>query len=86
MVEASVTGLFRMILIIIGVFVILRFLGQVLIAKNNVVSQKEMKNREEAIKREKEKAKREYGNTKITMNKSSNTKDSSIEDVDYQDV
>lgn len=35
MVILSVTGLFRTLLIIIGVFVVLRFFGQLMVAKRN---------------------------------------------------
>lgn len=36
MVLLSITGLFRTVLIIIGVFVLLRFLGKLMIAKRNL--------------------------------------------------
>jgi hypothetical protein len=61
MIEASVSGLFRMILIILGVFVLLRFIGQILIAKNNIASQNEMKRREEASAKEKVNAMKNVG-------------------------
>jgi hypothetical protein len=86
MVEASVSGLFRMILLIIGVFVVVRFIGQVIVAKNNVARDREMRNREEALAKEKLKAKQNAGKTKIIRDKKSLKSDEQIIDVDFTDV
>jgi hypothetical protein len=86
MIEASVSGLFRMILIILGVFVLLRFIGQILIAKNNIASQNEMKRREEASAKEKVNAMKNVGKTKILRDKQNKDSDYPIIDIDYTDI
>jgi|TARA_R110000737_G_scaffold191335_1_gene212778 hypothetical protein len=86
MIEASVSGLFRMILIILGVFVLLRFIGQILIAKNNIASQNEMKRREEASAKEKVNAMKNVGKTKILRDKQNKDSDDPIIDIDYTDI
>ncbi len=86
MVEASATGLFRMLLILIGVFVILRFLGQVFVAKNNLSRQQQMKQKEDAMAKEKERARQNEGRIKIMREKQSSKSNDGIVDVDYEDV
>ena len=81
--EASVVGVFRTLLILIGLFVILRFLGRLANAKRNLEEEKvldEQKRREEA---ERERITKNLGKTKI-IDKSSGSKD--IEDVDFEEV
>jgi hypothetical protein len=75
-----------MLLILIGVFVLLRFLGQVFLAKNNIAKQNEMKRREEFIANEKSRAEKNVGKTKILRDKTVKGNDDSIIDVDYTDV
>jgi hypothetical protein len=84
--EASVTGLFRMILILIGAFVLLRFLGQFFMAKNNIANQNDMKRREEDLANEKAKANRNAGKIKILHEKQGRGGHEQIIDVDYTDV
>jgi len=86
MVEASVSGLFRMILIIIGIFIVLRFIGQIIVAKNNITRERDMRKREEAIANEKLRAKQNSGKTKILRDKQSPKSDEPFIDVDYTDV
>ena len=86
MVEASVSGLFRMLLIIIGVVVLLRFIGQVILAKNNLAREKDMRKREENLASEKLKAKQNTGRTKILRDKQTSVSDEPIIDVDFIDV
>lgn len=40
--EASLTGVIRMVFIIIGVLVVLRFVGQLMLAKRNIAEEKEL--------------------------------------------
>ena len=82
-VEASITGLFRMLLIIIGVMVLVRFLGQFMIAKRNMDEEREMNARNRAFEAEKQKQKQSIGKTKIVKKTSSN---SDIEDVDFEEL
>lgn len=86
MLAASISGLFRMILILIGVFVLLRFIGQILMAKNNIARQNDMKRREEELAKQKDKALRNAGKTKILRSKNDQNPNDSIIDVDYSEV
>ena len=80
MVLLSVTGLFRTLLIIIGVFVLLRFLGQMMQAKRNVDSERrDLRARKEAD-RQKSEAQRNFGKTTI-----SKIGKSKFRDEDYTD-
>ena len=84
MVEASFTGLIRTVLIIIGVFMVVRFLGQMMNAKRNMAEQDHMNERESQLKAERERTARNLGKTTI-INKGKNTS-GDIEDVDYEEV
>jgi hypothetical protein len=86
MVEASATGLLRMILILIGIFVILRFIGRIFIAKQNIAQQNDMKMREKKAAFEKENAMKNFGKTKILRQKQVKVNDEPIIDIDYTDV
>ena len=81
-IEASVTGTFRMILIIIGVIVLLRFIGQLMNAKNNIEQEKRDNERRRNLKKEHKKVSKNMGKTNILTN--SNVQD--VEDVDYESV
>lgn len=84
MVEASFTGLIRTVLIIVGVFVVLRFLGQFMNAKRNVAEQDQMKKRENNLKSERERTARNFGKTSILKNGKRASGD--IEDVDFEEI
>lgn len=84
MVEASFTGLIRTVLILIGVFVIVRFIGQLMNAKRNMAEQADMKNREEKMKKAKEHTARNLGKTTI-LRKGRNAP-GDIEDVDFEEI
>lgn len=84
MVEASFTGLIRTVLIIIGVFVLLRFIGQLMNAKRNMAEEKQMKDRENKIRKAREKTAKNLGKTTILKNGRNNAGD--VEDVDYEEI
>ncbi len=84
MVEASFTGLIRTVLIIIGVFVLLRFLGQLMNAKRNMAEEQQMKDRENKIRKAREKTAKNLGKTTILKNGRNNAGD--VEDVDYEEI
>ena len=84
MVEASFTGLIRTVLIIIGVFVLLRFLGQLMNAKRNMEEEKQMKDRAEKLKKARETTARNLGKTTVIRDRTNTSGD--IEDVDYEEV
>lgn len=79
----SITGLFKTLLIIIGAFVLLRFIGQLMIAKNNISEQEEMKRKDKAFQKEKERVHKKLGKTEVLKG---NQSKGSIEDVDYEEV
>ena len=56
MVTASVTGLFRTILIIVGAFVLLRFIGQLMNAKRNVDEERDLNDRQRKFESERKKS------------------------------
>jgi len=89
-VEASVTGLLKTLLIIVGAFVLLRFLGQLMIAKRNMDTEREMLNRQRAEEKERQEKIRKFGKTSIISDKTSKsqsgTSSLSAEDVDFEEV
>ncbi|MDG1331126.1 MAG: hypothetical protein P8P74_02270 [Crocinitomicaceae bacterium] len=84
MVEASFTGLIRTVLIIIGVFIVVRFIGQLMNAKRNMAEEEQMKNRAQKIKKAREKTARNLGKTTVIKNDKSTPGD--IEDVDFEEI
>ncbi len=66
--EASLTGFFKTVLIIIGAFVLLRFLGQLAIAKRNMDAEKEAAQREKDLLRERNRKMKDFG--KVSIQKS----------------
>lgn len=77
----SITGLLKMLLIIIGVFVILKFVGKMMIAKRNMDEHNQHHSSQKAFNQEKERVQREQG--KVTINKTSSAP---AEDVDFEEV
>jgi len=83
-VEASLPGLIRTLLIIGGVFLLLRFLGQFMIAKRNMEEERDINSKKRNFNEQKAKAKGDIGKTKILRNKKSG--ESSIEDVEFEEI
>lgn len=85
LVEASISGFFRTVLILIGVFVLLRFLGRLIQAKRNIEAERiDIEKQREYLKK-KERIQRDFGKTKI-VSKTNTTTKSNFEDVDYEPV
>ena len=83
MLEASVTGLVRTLLIIIGVFVLLRFLGQLINAKRNMEEERKLNAQQRKFNQEKERKRKNLGKTSILKR----IQDSdNIEDVDHEEM
>ncbi len=82
--EASITGGIRMILIIVGVLVVLRFVGQIMIAKRNLAEEKDLDRRKKAQDVEAKRKKRNLGRTQILGKRRSSN--DGIEDVDFEEV
>ena len=83
MFESSIVGVFKTIVFIIGVSVIIRFIGRLLIIKRNLNDEKDFLNK----RRKEEKLKRFVNKNegKITIKKSS-SKEENYEDISYEDV
>lgn len=82
-VEASIPGLFRTILIIVGVLVLLRFLGQLMNAKRNMDTERRMNEDKRRAEKEKAEIKRNLGKTNIL---NENRSGQNVEDVDFDEV
>ena len=82
MVEASLVGVFKTILIILGGFVILKFIGRILILKRNIHSEKNFLNARIKQKKENDFVNKNMGKINIidpSINKRS-------EDIEYEDL
>lgn len=73
-----------MILIIVGVLVVLRFVGQIMIAKRNLAEEKDLDRRKKAQDVEAKRKKRNLGRTQILGKRQSSN--DGIEDVDFEEV
>ena len=82
-VGASVVGVFRTVLILIGLFMVLRFFGRLATAKRNQDELNALNEEKRKFNAEKERVSRNLGKTKIS-DKSSGNKD--VEDVDFEEV
>ncbi len=81
-VEASISGLFKTILMIFGALVLLRFLGRVMIAKRNLDEERADLAREKEFVKERNEKMKNFG--KVSVSKSSPKGD--VQDVDYEEV
>lgn len=82
LVEASISGLFKTILILIGALVLLRFLGRVMIAKRNLDQERADLAREKAFVKERNEKLKNFG--KVSVSKSAPKGD--VQDVDYEEI
>lgn len=88
-VEASVSGLLRTVLLIIGAFVALRFIGQLMIAKRNIDEERRLNAERDKFEKEMRNTKANLGKTSILKNSTSSTEKSSrsnVEDVEYEEI
>lgn len=88
-VEASVVGIFKTILIIIGGLVLLRFLGQVMIAKRNMELERDLNNKQRKHNEERDQKLKNFGKTKIIHNKAeqkSKRNYTQTEDIDFEEI
>ena len=87
--EASIPGFFRTILIIIGVIVLLRFLGQLMMAKRNMEEERRLNAQQRKSEKDRAEKLRDFGKTSILTNKGSSSGKSGrsdIQDVDYEEL
>lgn len=80
--EASISCLFKTILIILGALVLLRFLGRVMIAKRNLDQERADLSREKEFVRERNQKLKDYGKVSVTKSKPKGD----VQDVDYEEV
>lgn len=88
-VQASIVGLFKTVLLLLGAFVLLRFIGQLMIAKRNLAEEKKLHN--ESMKTEKERMTKlkNFGKTSILAGPrkpKNHSVNSSTEDVDFEEI
>ncbi len=76
-------GVIRMVLIIIGVIVALRFIGQLMVAKRYVDEQNRSRAEQDALEKQKSFVEKNKGKTTLTSSRSSSEP---FEDVDYEEV
>ena len=86
-VEASISGLFRTVLIILGAFVLLRFLGQLMMAKRNMEEERKINERQRTFDKERSQKLRNFGKVNIlARNKRKTGISDQAEDVDYEEI
>lgn len=66
MILLSITGLFKMTLIILGVFFLLRLLGKVMIARRNIAEEYNLKRKQREKEESLAEAQKNFGRTTIT--------------------
>lgn len=81
-VEASVSGLLKTVLMILGALVLLRFLGRVMIAKRNLDQERVDLAREKEFVKERNEKLKNFG--KVSVSKSNPKGD--VQDVDYEEI
>ena len=86
-VTASITGLFKTTLIILGAFVLLRFLGQVMMAKRNMEEERRFNRNKRNFEEERAQKLRNFG--KVTISFSSSRKrnhQADAEDKEFEEI
>jgi uncharacterized membrane protein len=83
LVQASITGLVRMILIIIGVIVVLRFLGQLMTARRRMAEQKAHEKHKREFEQTRKHVEKNKGRVNIIGKKQPT---GNAEYVDYEEV
>lgn len=81
-VQASITGLFKTLLIIIGVLTLLRFLGQLMNAKRNIAEEQALNRQKKSFEKEKARSQVNFGKTKV-INREGGV---NAEDIDFEEV
>jgi hypothetical protein len=87
MVEASVTGVFKMLLMIIGGMVLLRFIGQLLIAKRNLNEERAfLKSKKESEELRNRTMKNQGKITILNSKKSNQSAHDRVTDIEFEEV
>jgi len=81
-VTASISGIVKTIMMLLGAMVVLKYLGQLMVAKRNIAEQNKFREEQEKIK--KQKAHFEQNKGKISILR--NITPGNVKDVDYEEV
>jgi hypothetical protein len=89
-IEAGISGAFKMLLMIAGGFVLLRFIGQLMQAKRNMEAEREMNFKARKIQEEREEKRKKFGKTNVIAHpsneKSPNYASKNAEDVEFEEI
>jgi phosphotransferase system glucose/maltose/N-acetylglucosamine-specific IIC component len=83
MIAFSITGVFKMALMIIGALVVVKFIGQLMIAKRNLEEEKREKEAQNKFEKEKIEALKSFGKTKIVRKEDIN---GNVQDVEHEEI
>lgn len=89
MIESNITSVFRTLLIIAGAFVLLRFIGRLMIAKRNLEEERQLNERQRNFDKERNEKLRNFGQTTVlgsSRKKKSNVDSTNVVDVDYEEI
>jgi hypothetical protein len=81
-ITASVSGVLKTILMLLGAMVVLKYLGQLLVAKRNIADQSRFREEQDKIQRQKAHFERNKGKISIVRNVHPNE----VKDVDYEEI
>jgi hypothetical protein len=81
-VTASVSGVLKTILMLLGAMVALKYLGQLLVAKRNIAEQSRFRGEQDEIQKQKADFERNKGKISIVTNVNSND----VKDIDYEEI
>lgn len=79
----SITGLFRTLLILIGAFVLIRFLGQLMNAKRNMETERRANEEDRLFAKEKLQKQKKMGRTEVIKD---TTVNGDVQDVDFVEI
>lgn len=86
MITASLTGLVKTTLMIIGALVALRLIGRVMIAKRNLEEERELLKRERDFQRERTEKLKSFGKVSVIGRKQKTSSSGTAEDVDFEEI
>ena len=81
-VTASISGVLKTILMLLGAMVVLKYLGQLMIAKRNIAEQSRFREEQDEIQKQKAHFERNKGKISILRNVNPND----VKDVDYEEI
>ena len=81
-VTASISGVLKTILMLLGAMVVLKYLGQLMIAKRNITEQSRFREEQDEIQKQKAHFERNKGKISILRN----VTPGNVKDVDYEEI